>query len=313
MAFTDQRPQEGAPATRTASDIEVELAAIDSASLQASNASIAAAAVDSPAEADEAAIASAGAKGWVPKNLYKGEASKWVDAKTFLERGERFTVNLQREVSELRTKLESFEGTKAAFTKFHEETVAKKEEEIKDTISALRVQRSKATREGEDELAVELEDQIELLRGQQKELQAPVTTEKDKQAPPDASVPNPVMDEWIDDGNQWFKTDSQLRDYAIAIGDALYNNGETLRGRKFLDKVREQVESDFPRKFRALAAVQGGGASLVEGAGGGGGGSGGSKTERDLPQEDRDLMRQFIKEGWTTKEKFLASYFSTNS
>ena len=308
MAFSDQRTE---TPPRTSADIEAEIALIDSATLQADNSKL----QPEPSPEEETAIASAGAKGWVPKNLYKGDPSKWVDAKTFLERGERFTVNLQREVSELRAKLESFEGTKAAFTKFHEETVAKKEEEIKATISALRIQRSRATREGEDELAIELEDQIELLKDQHRELKEPVTQEKATETAATAATaaPNPVMDEWIDDGNQWFKDDSQLRDYAIAIGDALYNNGETLRGRKFLDKVREQVEADFPRKFRTIAAMQGGGAALVEGASGVGSGGGRGKTERDLPQEDRDLMRHFIKEGWTTKEKFLAGYFSTNS
>ena len=261
-----------------------------------------------------AAETDAGRKGWVPKDQYKGDPAKWVDAKVFLERGEKFNANLQKEVAALKRQLESFEGTKKAFAKFHEETLARKDAELKEAIAALRVAKSRATAEGEHEEAVAIEDRIELLK---EERQAVKTVEVEQTqtatSGPGPNPEDPVLLEWIEDGNSWFQDDPALRDYAVTLGENLIKQGTTVRGRKFLDLVRTHMEENFPRKFRAFAGggnpAPRSGAEPPSGRGPASGPTGG-KTERDLPAEDLALMKQFIKEGWTTKEKFLAGYFS---
>lgn len=263
----------------------------------------------------------AGRKGWVPREKFKGPADKWVDAKTFVERGERFNANLQREVQELRDQLTKFKGTQAAFVKFHEETIAKKDAEIAEAIKGLRIQRSQAMREGEDETVVEIEDRIELLQDQRKDLKteaAEATKNREEEAgEQEGKIVNPVLDEWIEDGNKWFQDDPKMRSYAIAMGDSMIENGETLRGRKFLDLVAAKMREEFPRKFREFDSGEGKGgtqsrqAGSVEGAPNAGGARrGAGKTENDLPEEDRRLMKEFIASGLTTKEKFLKNYFS---
>lgn len=288
------------PTPRTSADIEAELASIDNAIQSKALESDAPPAAD-PAEAD------ASRKGWVPKDKYTGDPAKWVDAKTFIERGEKFNANLQREIAALKSQIQSFEGTKKAFAKFHEETIARKDAEMKEAIAALRVQRSAAIREGDDEGAVALEDRIETLRTAQSKLKEMPAV----QDPPAAPIPvDPVIEEWIEDGNTWFRDDPKLQRYAVSLGEDLIKKGETLRGRKFLDKVAALMAEEFPRKFKT-ADTSSGRNTTVEGnsAGKNQGGGGGGKTERDLPPEDLALMRQFVKEGWTTKEKFLKSYF----
>ena len=243
---------------RTAADVEAELAtdqeALDfgdelDADDAADNGEAAVAALAAEA-ANTAAVAEASRKGWVPREQFKGPADKWVDAKTFVERGERFNVNLQREVQQLKEQIASFEGTKKAFAKFHEETVAKKDTEMAEAIASLRSQRSAAIREGDDDGAVALEDRIDLLKEQRKELAEPVKQEAVPTAPVvGASL---IMEEWIADGNQWFQDEPKLRDYAIAIGDQMMKDGETVRGRKFLDLVAAKMAEEFPRRFRAM-------------------------------------------------------------
>jgi hypothetical protein len=259
----------------------------------------------SPSADQLAAETEASRKGWVPKDQYKGDPSKWVDAKTFNERGERFTKNLQRELELMKRKFAEFEGTKQAFVKFHEETIARKDQEIKDAIQALRVQRVEATASGDADLVVQIEDRIDVLKEQQKEVKKLPEEQKREPGP---NPEDPVLLEWIDDGNQWFHDDPKLRDYAIQVGEEMIKDGETARGRKFLDKVAARMAEDFPRKFtkREPQRVTGG---VESGSSAAGRGSAG-KTERDLPPEDRALMRQFIEAGYTTKEKFLANYFS---
>jgi hypothetical protein len=302
------------PTIRTAAEIEAELSTLqDPVELDLPPVDDD---VPAPTPADLARLESetaAGQKGWVPKDQYKGDPTKWVDAKTFLERGEKFNLNLQREVAALKSKLESFEGTRKAFAKFHEETVAKKDEELKAAIAQLRIQRSEAQADGDHAGAVAIEDRIDLLRDEQKAIKAVVVEPPPAAAAPGPNLGDPVLQEWIEDGNAWFESDTKLRDYAVALGEAMIKGGTPLRGRKFLDSVRAKMEEEFPRKFRTATApgARPAGAEGSSSARSAGSSSGtGGKTEADLPAEDRALMRQFIKEGWTTKEKFLSSYFS---
>lgn len=309
--------------TRTSAEIEAELASLPvrnesdsgeggSSATSTSNQTVTAVTVD-------ADVTTATRKGWVPKAEYTGDPAKWVDAKTFVERGERFNHNLQRELAIVKGKLEAFEGTKQAFIKFHEETVKKKDEELASAITRLRVERSEAIGDGEHETAVALEDRIELLQQERKDIKAipteQATADAAKDRKPGPNPEDPVLLEWIDDGNQWFNTDPQLRAYAVAVGEDLITKGETVRGRKFLDKVASLMAEEFPRKFAKLtAAVTEGLPNPMDGGTGnskpGGAGVNGGKTEKDLPDVDLQLMKQFIREGWTTKEKFLAGYFS---
>lgn len=250
----------------------------------------------------------ASSRGWVPKDQYKGDPTKWVDAKTFNDRGKRFNSNLQRELEAVKRELQQFKGTAAAFAKHQSELLEQKDKDLKDAVRALKVQRSQASREGEDELAVELDDRIDALNKQRDDLKK---VETQPQAPADG-VPNPANDpvllEWIEDGNSWFQDDPKLAKYAVALGEEMLRNGETSRGRPFLDKVRAAMEQDFPRKFRQPEEPTRIPREAVATGGGRAGGSG-SYSERDLPAEDLALMKQGISEGWTTKEKFLKGYF----
>jgi hypothetical protein len=240
------------------------------------------------------------AQGWKPQDKWTREDIKWVDAKTYVERGTQHRKNLQREVETLRQKIGEFEGTKEAFKKFHEETVKAKDAELSAAINELKIQRNRATREGEDAEAVELENRIDTLKQQQTDLKQEV---KAATKQPENTQTAPELDAWIEDGNQWFKNDEKLRDYSVALARELKKSDDSLSGRALLDKVRSVMEVDFPHKFgksqRAASVESGGGRSATSGHG---------KTARDLPEEDRKLMEHFDKEGWVKKEDFLKNY-----
>ena len=310
---------------RTAAEIEAELSSIDAAARELM--------VEEPTEgkAGEKPAAKgeqahdyeyeARRKGWRPETEYTGPEGKWVDAKTFVERGERFTKKLEGEIATLKGQIASFEGTKAQFRKFFDDQMAKRDKEHSDAIQALRVQRSQATRDGDDELAVELEDRIEATRKQQAELKKEATeAAEDRTTEPtgdQSAVTSPVLIEWIAEGNEWFQKDEVLTKHAIEVGKQMRKDGEKRMGRAFLELVKEQVRSDFPRRFKEFESGSGQRQNASGGAGQGGTGTGNQggyngKTERDLPAADLAIMRQFIKEGLYTKESFLKSYFSRN-
>jgi hypothetical protein len=251
----------------------------------------------------------AGRKGWVPKHLYKGDPKKWVDSKTFIERGERFNKNLQRELADVKKQLENFQGTAKKFQKFHEETIARKDAEIADAIKALRIQRAEALRDGDSELSVDLEDKIDHLKEQQKDLKA-VEKETAAAAEAPAAGRDIVLEEWIEDGNAWFRDEPKMREYAVSLGTQMRDAGVPVNGREFLDRVTEQMQRDFPRYFRKQTATAR--QSSVDSGDSGHSGASSAYSERDLPAEDRALMKEFIAQGMMTKEAFLKSYFSEN-
>lgn len=298
---------ENQPAPRTQADIEAELASIESAQLQQ---------LHSDGNDDDSEIALqreqeeiASRKGWTPKDKFKGPPEKWVDAKTFNERGDRFAKNLQREVETLKAELAQFKGTAKAFAKFQEDQLAAKDIELKEAKAALRQQQRQAIRDGDDTLADDIDDRIEKIDAKREEFKQ---LKKEPQQPVANTEVNPqdqlVLQEWIEDGNDWFESNEKLRNYAIDLGKRMRANGDTDTGRRFLNKVRQQMEEDFPRQFQQQK--QRPAANRVESSDSGSGSvSGGSYSERDLPAEDLQLMRQFVAEGLTTKEKFLKSYF----
>lgn len=320
----DNTTQQEVP--RTQAVIEAELEAIQSArgdvDLPPDSEEAHDAAETAKLQAENTAIESASKRGWAPRDQYKGEPGKWVDAKTFLERGDRFASNLQRENADLRKKISSFEGTQKAFKSYMEGVMQQKDVQLTSAIAELRIQRSAAIREGDDTGAIAIEDRIDLLKDQQKTVKdLPKDLEEEQEAAATPAGPNtndPVVDEWIEDGNQWFKEDPALQAYAVAMGNKLIKEGETVKGRRFLDKVSEAMRQEFPRRFRKLDEAAGKPTtprSPVESTAGRsttGTGAAGGKTERDLPVEDLALMKQFVKEGWVTREKFLKDYFTRN-
>lgn len=262
---------------------------------------------DKWAQVNASLEAEAARKGWKPKDQFAGDPKDWVDAQTFVARGERFVKNLQKEVAGLKQKLDSFEGTKAQFVKFQTEIMEKKDAELADALRQLRVQRSEAQADGDHESVVALEDRIESVQKER------VTTKEELEAvaapAAAAKTVNPILEEWIGDGNEWFQNDAKLRSYAIQLGDELRAQGETLTDRPFLDKVATLMAAEFPHKFGGNAnrtrpgmAESGRTAAVASGA----------KSERDLPAADRALMKEFVAQGYMTKEKFLTDYFSRN-
>ena len=320
----DLNPGDVTPTGRTQEETNLELARLDALEAELGleddgiHPDLPRAAVVAANPVKEAEL-EASKRGWVPKSKWVAsgkEANQWVDAQTFNKRGEQFNKNLQTEVAQLKNKLAEFEGSARAFAEFQKGLLAQKDAELQTALRQLRLQHKEAIRNGDDDEALELEDKIDAARASAKaviaEVKAPV-------ADPNVKVENPVLDEWVEDGNQWFQENEKLRRYAVALGDQMIAAGEPDRGRKFLDKVAAKMREEFPKSFRAPKSGERPN-DRVNGGSGGSGGAGGSssgssfngKTSRDLPPADRALMRQFIAEGMYTEESYLKSYFSRN-
>jgi hypothetical protein len=323
-------PAPTTPTQRSAAEIEAELESIDNSLRQKTVAEVQQLddGTNKPADQQSSGTSNernfeyeAGRRGWKPEADYKGPAGTWVDAKTFVERGDRFADKQAKEISKLRAQVDAFDGTRAQFLKFFKQEIDKRDREHAEALQSLRVQRSSAQADGDHERVVEIEDRITATEAQRQALKKEgeeLVKEKPAEEPPEGElkVPgkgsNPVLDDWVEEGNQWVYDDAVLADHFIQVGRILRKGGEQAIGRAFLEIAKKQVMEDFPRRFKTSsgprnATSESGGQSN---AGSSSKGSYNGKTEHDLPKADLELMRQFVAEGLYTKETFLKSYFS---
>lgn len=256
--------------------------------------------------------------GWIPKHKYKGPEGNWKDAATFLADGARFNNRLQQELADVKRELAEFKGTAKQFSDFQQRQIESRDAEIAGLVRDLKRQQREAVRNGDDAAADAIDDRIEILNDERATVKATIEQAKQKENTTQGRSPSAVIDEngntsdptvlaWISEGNQWFHNSKPMRDYAFAVANELIEGGEVKRGRAFLDLIREKMEEAFPLKFQKKSDPTNRG-SMTES--GGGSSNGQVYTEHDLPEEDLALMKLGIKQGWTTKDRFLKTYFS---
>jgi hypothetical protein len=245
--------------------------------------------------------------GWIPKDEFRGDQTKWIDAGAYVERAETLLPivqannrRLQGEVHNLRTQLnqstqattelrESIEDLK----KFNTE-IAK--ERVKTNRAEIGIQIKAAREAGDVNRELELQDQ---LAEANEALRASTTARPATAAPPVTTSPappaiHPDFAAW-QQANPWYGQEGQERktNYALAAAQTLRQSNPGLQGKAFFDKVSEEVSAVFePRARVAASKVEGGTGSTSNG---GGGSVEGKKTFADLPPEAQSTARNQAK------------------
>ena len=231
-------------------------------------------------------------QGWTPKDEYKGDADRWVDAETFVERGK--SINpilrknneaLEKTILKLNERLDKQDASAAEFKKYHEAT------EQRAYASALK------EIEGRKAEAVENEDVAAYQKAEKEgnELVAPVTARAEQ-----ISGNHPEWDAWLTE-NSWYADNPEA--HAIADGlVGLVNRQTGLDGAKLFDAVKERVKQRMPEAFgqtrKAVAAVETGGGIAKNG----------KKGYSDLPAADKAICDSFVSDGYLTKEQYMKDY-----
>lgn len=236
--------------------------------------------------------------GWVPEDSFRGDKSRWVDAKTFVERGENELPILRernrkldeqvRELGELKETVKEFRGYMTTVEQRAYDR-AKKELETQRTAAkeALDI-------DGYDRATRELQ---ELESAKPK----PPEKKEDKRDP----LADPVFTAWVGD-NDWMKTDPERAAYAETYGAFLNKTNPNLVGQPFLDKVSEAVKKQFPEKFENPRRN---GTGKVEGNGGNPAPRKTGKTYNDLPPEAKRECDRYVKQELLSREEYAKTYF----
>lgn len=257
-------------------------------------------------------------RGWMPKHKYKGPEGGWKDAATFLSDGAKFNNRLQDELAAVKRELTEFKGTAKQFSEFQQRQIEARDTEITSLVRDLKRQQREAIRDGDDAAADAIDDRIDILQDERNNVKKQIESTKQNATASgtatgvvdeNGNTNDPTVKAWIADGNAWFNESKPMRDYCFAVANEMMAAGETKRGRPFLDLVTEKMREAFPLRLGENRQDPTRRGNMTE-QGGGAGGNTGSRTEADLPEEDRVLMQTGIRQGWTTKERFLANYFS---
>lgn len=226
--------------------------------------------------------------GWAPKDAWKGELEKHVDAPTFIKTGQailKTTLRKQDEAAaETNAKLTEMRESMDDFAKFNHG----QEKRMYDKAMAdIKAGQRQAVEDGDTDAYDAAEKSIEDLE-KNKPAEKP---EKDAKGKAEA-VGAADLKEFMD-ANPWYGADGDVEAsaYAESIGSVI---SAKYQDKAFYVKLTEEVKKKFPDKFKNPNR---GRKSNVE-AGGEDARKSGDETYASLPAADKKQCDKFIKQGF---------------
>lgn len=240
--------------------------------------------------------------GWVPQEKFRGDPERWVDAKTFVEKGEnelpilreRLRDSLRKQDESVR-KLDELQETVKEFRGYMTQA---EERAYKRAKRDLEEQRNAAKDAGDF-------DRYDKVTQELTELDTSAKPVEKREIKPDP-MKDPVFTGWVGD-NKWFQDDPERAAYANGYGAYLNQTKPHLHGRAFLDEITKAVKKEFPDKFENPRRND---APRVESGGNGAKGKSGGKSFDDLPQEAKAACLRFEKQGLVKRADYVKDYFA---
>ena len=227
-------------------------------------------------------------QGWIPKEEFDGDPSKFIDAGEFVRRGELFRkIETQsRELKAVRNALEAF--------KQHHSKV--KEAEYTRALKVLQDQRKQAVVDGEHERAFALEEKIDEIKEEKERIvedaQTPVVQEDGY---------TQEFQTWVN-RNAWYETNEVMRATADALGIRLHKQG--FPPEEVLRKVEAEIKKEFAHKFKAPAS---GRPNPVESPTR----SGGTTESFQMTAQEKDIMQKIVRTGVMTEADYIKELKAT--
>jgi len=238
--------------------------------------------------------------GWVPLEEFRSGPEKWVDAETFIAKGEQVLPivrsqnrRLEQEVQRLRGENQHLAGMFKASQESISELQSFHEQNLKTQLEAqkrrLATELQEARDSGDTLREVEIQTEIAGLKDTPTPVTKPVqqTQQQPTQQKPQI---DPDFQAWMND-NPWYGVDQRKTAKAEGIAHMLRSDerNDHLQGRAFFDHVvKVMTEGQVPG---GSSGKVGGGRPTGDGGGGGGGGS---KSYDSLPPEAKEAC---IKQG----------------
>ena len=229
--------------------------------------------------------------GWVPKDDFRGDDAKWVDAERFVERGENELPimrermkKLDKTIVSLNSRIQSMNST---FGEYQTRQQKLEERAYQRAMKDITDRQRKAVESG-DTTAFDAAEKEKL------DLEPPAAA-----SGPAKPEENTDYQEWVAE-NDWYLKDKEMQAYAATVSTYVQTRDGLPDGKALYDAVKEEVKLRFPDKFenknrqRPTPVVGGGDPPPPKGG----------KTFDDLPKEAKAQCLRFMKDipGFTKKE-----------
>lgn len=229
-------------------------------------------------------------QGWIPREEFDGDESKFIDAPEFVRRGELFKKieHTSRELKAVRQALEAF--------KIHHSKV--KEAEYSRALKTLQDARKQAFVEGEHERAFALEEKIDEIRAEKD------AVVRDATAPiqEDTNEYTQEFQSWVS-RNDWYETNRVMRKTADALGIDLHKEGYSPQ--EVLKMVEKEIRAEFPHKFKTPANRP----MAVEPSSR----SGGKSDAFAMDATEREMMRKIVATGIMSEAEYIKDLKATRN
>lgn len=227
--------------------------------------------------------------GWVSKEDWEGPEDKWIDARTFVEKGESVLPILRannkrlkkdlltrdKEISTLKESMEAANKAIKALQKSHNAVTSAAVEQAKKD---LRAQLREAREAGDVDVEEDIRDKLDELK--QTPSKEEVNTEEKPQLHPD-------FISWRD-AHPWFTDNStpesrkKIRDF-VRIGEDLRDEGNTLVGKAFMDECLRLLDSRSGSTRKSTSKVESGSSGTRSST---------SRGFESLPKEAKDACHE---------------------
>ena len=239
------------------------------------------------------------AQGWADKEDWKGSPDAWVDAETFVKRGEEIMPILRKNNESLlhdlkatKEQLAELKATSEEWKKFQKDATARQVKELENQITRLKELKAEAIKDGDGEKVNAIDDTIDDLKSQSvaaKKVPEPTTVVKDL---------DPDLRLWME-RNTWFGSDTKKTNITDAVAKNLRLENPYLLGKPFLDKLDVELAALFEKQSPR---------NPVEGGGGKPRTTPGKQSYENLPSEAKAACDRYVKQGLMTKEEYVSSY-----
>jgi hypothetical protein len=241
-------------------------------------------------------------QGWRPKEEYSGNADRWVDAKTFVLRGEaelplireRFR-KMDQQFAETKTELndtkKKLSEASEVLVELRDMSLKAEERAYNRAMQDIRRKQQAAVREANEEAfnaAAAEAEQLGPPPAPPPKRPDPAARTETPPPPPNTVQPDPAVIQWVGE-NPWFNNDQVLHYYAIDEENKVKAEFPGMSVAEQLAEVKQRTMDRFPEKFnntrrRAPPAVASSQAPPAKAKG---------KTVKDLPPDARAALAKF--------------------
>ena len=180
-------------------------------------------------------VAKASEQGWTPKEDWKGDPDKWVDAPVFVERGDKIAGILKSRLDRQDTQIKSLQESNRQFGEYHKKTLAEQKQKNAERVSELQAKLAQAVTDGDGQEFQRTNHEISKLQEEGQPQPENYQREWDR-----------LSDQWVTD-NAWYGEKPKLKRYADGLADELRAQG--FDGPAYFAEISKRVREDFPEEF----------------------------------------------------------------